>query len=129
MAMVIQLHEGVAIHKFKLDKSLLRIGRDPGCDIFLDNSVVSAEHAVIKIEDNPQSGDKAEYYIEDLKSTNHTFVNGEKVGCRKLKHNDVIRIGWNTFKFIDEAQRDSNKTAKIRKSWIPGVYYTEEEEK
>ena len=52
MAMVIQLHEGVAIHKFKLDKPLLRIGRDPGCDIFLDNTVVSAEHAVIKIEDN-----------------------------------------------------------------------------
>jgi hypothetical protein len=39
----------------------------------------------------------------------------------------MIRVGWNTFKFIDEAEGDPNKTAKIRKSWIPGVYYTEEE--
>lgn len=129
MAMLIQLHEGVAIHTFKLDKPLLRIGRDPDCDIFLDNAVVSSEHAVIKTEDNPESGDKPEFYIEDLKSTNHTFVNGEKVSRHKLKHNDMIRIGWNTFKFIDESRQDPNKTAKIRKSWIPGVYYTEEEDK
>jgi hypothetical protein len=39
----------------------------------------------------------------------------------------MIRVGWNTFKFIDEAEGDPNKTAKIRKSWIPGVYYTEDE--
>jgi hypothetical protein len=39
----------------------------------------------------------------------------------------LIRIGWNNFKFIDEAQADPNQTAKIKKSWIPGVYYTEEE--
>jgi len=127
MAMVIQLHEGVTIHKFKLDKPLLRIGRDPACDIFLDNAVVSTEHAVIKIQGNAESGDRPEFFIEDLKSTNHTFVNGEKISRHKLKHNDMIRIGWNTFKFVDETRGDSNKTAKIRKSWIPGVYYTEED--
>jgi hypothetical protein len=40
----------------------------------------------------------------------------------------MIRVGWNTFKFIDEAEEDPNTTAKIRKSWLPGVYYTEDEE-
>ena len=127
MAMVVQLHEGVAINKFELDKPVLRIGRDPDSDIFIDNTVVSAEHAVIKAEDNPASGGGPEFYIEDLKSTNSTFVNGEKITLHKLKHNDMIRVGWNTFKFIDEAEGDPNKTAKIRKSWIPGVYYTEDE--
>jgi hypothetical protein len=39
----------------------------------------------------------------------------------------MIRVGWNTFKFVDEAEGDANKTAKIRKSWIPGVYYTKDE--
>jgi pSer/pThr/pTyr-binding forkhead associated (FHA) protein len=92
MAMVVQMHEGVAINKFQLDKPVLRIGRDP-----------------------------------DLKSTNSTFVNGEKITRHKLRHNDLIRVGWNTFKFIDEAEGEPNKTAKIRKSWIPGVYYTEDE--
>lgn len=127
MAMVIQLHEGVAINKFKLDKPLLRIGRDPTCEIFIDHTVVSSEHAVIRAESNPESGGGPAFYIEDLKSTNSTFVNGEKITRHRLKHNDVIRVGWNTFKFIDEAQGDLNKTAKIRKSWIPGVYYTEDE--
>jgi pSer/pThr/pTyr-binding forkhead associated (FHA) protein len=128
MAMVVQLHEGVAINKFELDKPVLRIGRDPASDIFIDNTVVSSEHAVIKAEDNPESGGGPEFYIEDLKSTNSTFVNGEKITRHKLKHNDMIRVGWNTFKFIDEAEEDPNTTAKIRKSWIPGVYYTEDEE-
>ena len=127
MAMVVQMHEGVAINKFKLDKAVLRIGRDPASDIFIDNTVVSTDHAVIKTEDRSETGGGAEFYIEDLKSTNSTFVNGEKITRHRLRHNDMIRVGWNTFKFIDEAEGDPNKTAKIRKSWIPGVYYTEEE--
>lgn len=127
MAMVVQIHEGVAINKFKLDKSVLRIGRDPDSDIFIDNTVVSTEHAIIKAEGDPESGDGLAYYIEDLQSTNSTFVNGEKITRHRLRHEDMIRVGWNTFKFIDEADGDPNKTAKIRKSWIPGVYYTEDE--
>ena len=128
MAMVVQLHEGVAIKKFKLDKPILRIGRDPDSDIFIDNTVVSAEHAVIEVKIDPKSGDAPEYYIEDLKSTNSTFVNDEKITRHKLQHNDMIRVGWNHFKFLEEAKGDPDKTSKIRKSWIPGVYYTEEDE-
>lgn len=129
MAMVVQLHEGVAINKFKLNKPRLRIGRDPASDIYIDNSVVSFEHAIIEVIENPKSAGNPDYYIEDLKSTNNTFVNGEKITRHKLKHNDLIRVGWNSFKFIAETKEDPNKTAKIRKSWIPGVYYTEEDEK
>jgi pSer/pThr/pTyr-binding forkhead associated (FHA) protein len=127
MAMVVQIHEGVAITKFKLDKPVLRIGRDPASDIFIDNTVVSTDHAVIKAEDNPATDGAPEFYIEDLNSTNSTFVNGEKITRHKLKHDDLIRVGWNTFKFIDETEADPNKTAKIKKSWIPGVYYTEDD--
>ena len=127
MAMVVQMHEGVAINKFKLDKPVLRIGRDPASDIFIDDTVVSTEHAVIKTDEKQEPGGGVEFYVEDLNSTNSTFVNGEKITRHKLRHNDMIRVGWNTFKFIDEAEGDPNKTAKIRKSWIPGVYYTEEE--
>ena len=127
MAMVVQMHEGVAINKFKLDKPVLRIGRNPDSDIFIDDTVVSTEHAVIRVEGDPQSGGGPEFYIEDLKSTNGTFVNGEQITRHKLKHDDMIRVGWNTLKFFDEAEGDPNKTSKIRKSWIPGVYYTEDE--
>jgi pSer/pThr/pTyr-binding forkhead associated (FHA) protein len=127
MPIIVQLHEGVAIKKFKLDKPKLRIGRDPDSDIYIDNTVVSAAHAVIEVKADPQPGGEAEYYIEDLKSTNSTYVNDEKITRHKLKHNDMIRVGWNYFKFLDETQGDPNKTSRIRKSWIPGVYYTEED--
>jgi pSer/pThr/pTyr-binding forkhead associated (FHA) protein len=80
-----------------------------------------------KVEEDTASDGGTEFYIEDLKSTNSTFVNGEKITRHKLRHNDLIRVGWNMFKFIDEAEGDPNKTAKIRKSWIPGVYYTEDD--
>jgi pSer/pThr/pTyr-binding forkhead associated (FHA) protein len=124
MAMIVQLHEGVAIKKFELDKPKLRIGRDPESDIYIDDGVVSAEHAVIEAKEDVQ--DSPDFYIKDLGSTNSTFVNGEQITTQKLQHNDIIRVGWNNFKFIDETKKDPDKTAKIHKSWIPGVYYTKE---
>jgi pSer/pThr/pTyr-binding forkhead associated (FHA) protein len=124
MAMIVQLHEGVAIKKFELDKPKLRIGRDPESDIFIDDGVVSAEHAVIESQEDVQ--DSPDFYIKDLGSTNSTFVNGDQITTKKLEHNDIIRVGWNNFKFIDETKKDPEKTAKIHKSWIPGVYYTKE---
>ena len=129
MAMVVQLHEGVAINMFKLDdETRLRIGRDPDSEIFIDNAVVSNAHAVIEVKDNPESEGAPEYYIKDLNSTNGTFVNDQKIKHHKLQHDDMIRVGWNNFKFLDEVEGGPDKTSKIRKSWIPGVYYTEEEE-
>jgi len=124
MALIAQLHDGVAINKCPLDKPKLTIGRSSDCDIFIDDAVVSTEHAVIEKVENPDSGTPIDYYIHDLASTNGTLVNGEAVTLQKLSHNDVIRVGWVNFKFIDENKADPDQTAKIHKSWIPGVYYT-----
>lgn len=126
MALIVQLHEGVAVNKCRLDQPLFRIGRSPECDIFIDDAVVSAEHAVIeKIEKSGSKG-SFDYYLEDQNSTNGTYLNDEKTTRQKLKHEDVIRIGWASFKFIDETRMDPGKTAKIHKSWIPGVFYTKQ---
>jgi len=124
MALIAQLHDGVAINKCPLDQPKLTIGRSSACDIFIDDTVVSTVHAVIEQEDSPDPGVPIDYYIHDLGSTNGTQVNGDAVRRRKLIHNDVIRIGWINFKFIDENKADADQTAKIHKSWIPGVYYT-----
>jgi pSer/pThr/pTyr-binding forkhead associated (FHA) protein len=126
MALIAQLHDGVAINKCMLDQPKLTIGRSSDCDIFIDDVVVSTEHAVIERADNPESGAQIDYYIHDLGSTNGTQLNGEAVSRQKLNHNDVIRIGWVDFKFIDENKADPDQTAKIHKSWIPGVYYTKD---
>ena len=126
MALIVQLHEGVAINKCPLDKPRLRIGRHPDCDIFIDDAVVSTEHAVIEMIENPDPKGPPEFYIIDQDSTNGTFLNGEKTTRQKLNHEDVIRVGWVSFKFIDETKADPDQTAKIRKSWIPGVFYTKQ---
>jgi pSer/pThr/pTyr-binding forkhead associated (FHA) protein len=126
MALIVQLHEGVAVNKCPLDQPRLRIGRSPECDIFIDDAVVSSEHAVIDKIDSPDSKGAFDYFLEDSNSTNGTFLNDEKATRQKLKHDDVIRIGWVSFKFIDETKADPDKTAKIHKSWIPGVFYTKQ---
>ena len=126
MALIVQLHEGVAVNKCPLDQPRLRIGRSPECDIFIDDAVVSTEHAVIERIESPDSKETADYYLEDRNSTNGTFLNDEQTTRQKLRHNDIIRIGWVSFKFIDETKADPAKTAKIHKSWIPGVFYTKQ---
>ena len=126
MALIVQLHEGVAINKCPLDQPRLRIGRSPECDIFIDDAVVSSEHAVIEKIESPDSKGAVEYYLEDQNSTNGTFLNDEKTTRQKLTHEDVIRVGWVSFKFIDETIADPDQTAKIHKSWIPGVFYTKQ---
>ena len=126
MAFVVQLHEGVAVNKLPLDQPKLRIGRNPECDIFIDDTVVSSEHAVIEKIEKPDAKEGADYFLEDLNSTNGTFLNNTRVTRQKLQHEDVIRVGWASFKFIDETKVDPEKTAKIHKSWIPGVFYTKQ---
>ncbi len=126
MAAIVQLHEGVVIKKFTLDKPLIRIGRDPESDIFIDDKVVSLEHAVVEVANEPGGKKKPSYTIRDLGSTNNTFVNDKEITAHQLLNDDLIRVGWNTFKFIDDVERKAEKTLKIHKSWIPRVYYTKE---
>ena len=123
--MIIRLHEDMPIKEYPIDKLLFKIGRDADSDILVDDSVVSQEHAAIEVVKDPKKESEV-YYIKDLGSTNHTYVNGKKIRRRKLKHNDKIRIGWSNFRFVIEMERKSEKTVKIHKSWIPGIYYTKE---
>jgi pSer/pThr/pTyr-binding forkhead associated (FHA) protein len=126
MATLIQLKDGVAVNKFPIGKPSLRIGRHPDNDIYIDDKVVSVEHAVIEVVEDPDQKRTKEYYIKDLGSTNGTYVNGKKITRKKLDNNDLMRIGLITFKLIDEDELEPDETLKIRKSWIPGVYYTKE---
>ena len=126
MAFIVQLHDGVAVNKFELTKPKISIGRSPDNDIFIDDAAVSTKHAIIEMGENQESESSPDFYIQDQESTNATHVNGNQIQRQQLRHNDVIRIGFASFKFIDETKVDADQTAKIHKSWIPGVYYTKE---
>src|SRR3954466_8824700 len=80
-----------------LDGDMLVIGRDAdACQIVIPHHAVSRKHAQI-------SKSQGVYYIEDLKSRNHTFVNNKEVGARSLlKAVDRIKICDFHFRFHDE---------------------------
>lgn len=124
MAMIIQTVEGVVSNRFDIEKPSLNFGRSVESHVQIDDLAVSSKHARISVE---EENGKEVFYIEDLGSTNGTFVNEESINDKVLlRHNDNIRVGWNNFIFIDENEVDLEKTSEIKKSWIPGVYYTKD---
>ena len=123
MAVLVQLNDGAVVKKFLINKTPVKIGRDDDCDIVIDDRVVSQAHAEIEIVKLPDK-DNYEFYIKDLDSTNGTFVNEESIEKQQLFDADLIRLGWTTFKFSEKNDPADDKTLKIHKSWIPGVYYT-----
>jgi pSer/pThr/pTyr-binding forkhead associated (FHA) protein len=123
MAVIIQTVDGVIVNRFDIDKAGLSFGRAASNHVQIDDTAVSTNHAEIVIEENDDG--KQVYVIRDTGSTNGTFLNEQKVQRQPLRHKDIIRVGWNNFVFIDENQRDHERTDKITKSWIPGVYYKE----
>lgn len=72
------------------------IGRSKRCDVFIPDPYLSKQHARIFFKD-------AAFYIEDLKSTNGTEVNGKSIGARpvRIKDSDKISIGHLSFLFVD----------------------------
>jgi pSer/pThr/pTyr-binding forkhead associated (FHA) protein len=87
--------DGVVIKEVQLTKDRTTLGRRPYNDIVIDNLAVSGEHAVLQLTGN-------EVYLEDLNSTNGTYVNGKAVKKQLLQNNDTVEIGKYKIKFIQE---------------------------
>ncbi|HQQ62653.1 MAG TPA: FHA domain-containing protein [Pseudomonadales bacterium] len=113
MALLVQLIDGVVGNKFTLDKQLHTIGRHPQNEIFLDDVAVSVKHAVIEARENSYLDGYCDFTLKDLGSTNGTFVNDERITEQKLVNGDLVRIVWNTFRFIDDNEMDLEKTTQI----------------
>ena len=100
--------EGTVLKEVKLTKDRTSLGRRPYNDIVIDNMAVSGEHAVVQL-----SGTEA--YIEDLNSTNGTYVNGKTVKKQQLHHGDNVEIGKYRIKYVDESSaRESAVKAAIK---------------
>ena len=126
MALLIQFTESGAGIKLAIERQRTTIGRDAINDISLDDELVSKEHAVIEVV---KTGDDIEFMLQDLQSTNHTFVNDQPIDLHKLKDGDMIRIGMNDFRFIQQNIDDLDETSQLYKTWIPGVFYTGKKKK
>ena len=86
------------IGKVDLDNDRILIGRSNKAAIRVADGTVSARHAVVEGKINDETG-ATEYYIQDLNSTNGTFVMGRRIRRSQLHDGDVVKVGWNTFKF------------------------------
>ena len=105
--------DGVVVKEVQLTKDRTTLGRRPYNDVVIDNLAVSGEHAVLQM-----SG--ADVHIEDLNSTNGTYVNGKAVKKQLLKHNDTIEVGKHKIKFLNEqAGAGFDKTQVIRHPVAP----------
>lgn len=114
MASLSQLVDSVVVTTFEIDKPEVRVGRRADNDIRIDEISVSGHHAVIESVPNLYLEGTVDYYIIDNNSTNGTFVNDLRInGRQRLNSHDLVRIGWNEFRFVDEDENAMEKTAYI----------------
>jgi pSer/pThr/pTyr-binding forkhead associated (FHA) protein len=85
--------DGVVIKQVELTKEKTTLGRRPYNDIVIDNLAVSGEHAVLQ-----SVGDAV--FIEDLNSTNGTYINGRAIRRQQLAHSDSVEIGKYKLRYL-----------------------------
>jgi hypothetical protein len=89
-------HRGGTAHEVELAGSVVVIGRDPGCDIVLNDPKCSRRHAVI--EDGPEG-----IAVRDSGSANGISLNGRRVEQAPLRPGDVLRLGDTQVTLLGEA--------------------------
>ena len=112
MAKLILSMETTMLKEIPLSKERTTIGRKPHNDIQIDNLAISGEHAVVITILNDS-------FLEDLGSTNGTFVNGQSVKKHFLQNGDTIELGKYRLKYVSElpqqtAAADFEKTMILR---------------
>jgi hypothetical protein len=91
-------HRGGVTHEVEPPGTVAVIGRDPGCDVVLNDTRCSRRHAVV--EDRPEG-----LVVRDLESANGTYVNGRRVERARLRPGDTIRLGETRLKVLaDEGE-------------------------
>jgi hypothetical protein len=98
LAKLIVTREGVVEQTIQLSKERMTFGRHRHNDIVLNHPAVSGEHAVITtiLDDS---------FLEDLHSTNGTFVNGHRIGKHFLQNKDVIKMAKFHLEFVQDGIR------------------------
>ena len=99
--------DGVVIKEVQVTKDKTTLGRRPYNDIVIDNLAVSGEHAVLQLVGG-------NVFLEDLNSTNGTYINGKAVKKQLLQHNDTVEIGKYKIKFLVDEGSDYEKTMIMR---------------
>lgn len=84
---------------FRIDHELV-VGRSTSCHVFVPDRRISREHSRFYLDND-------RLFVEDLKSHNGTYVNGQRVSRAELFHGDLIRLGTSQFSVESQKAEDS----------------------
>ena len=111
MAKLILKFANEVIDHIELRQGDMKIGRRPGTDIQIDNLAVSGEHAnLFTIGEDT--------FIQDLGSTNGTFVNNKQITKHHLRSGDTVSIGKHTLVYVADEEASSDVTEDFSKTVI-----------
>jgi len=96
MARLILSLDGQVLAEYNMMKERYTIGRLQDNDVRIDNPTVSGHHSLIINILNDS-------FLEDLNSTNGTYVNGKLIKKHALQNGDVITVGRHQLRFVDTA--------------------------
>jgi len=102
MARLILSLDGQVLAEYNMTKERYTVGRLPDNDVRIDNAAVSGHHGLIINILNDS-------FLEDLNSTNGTYVNGKLIKKHALTHGDVITIGHHHLRFVDSQVENSEQ--------------------
>ena len=112
MARLILSLDNQGLAEYNMTKERYTIGRLPDNDVRIDNPAVSGHHSLIINILNDS-------FLEDLNSTNGTYVNGKLIKKHALQHGDVITIGHHQLRFSDEQASETEQDEFEKTMVIP----------
>jgi hypothetical protein len=112
MARLILSLDGSVLAEYNMSKERYTLGRLPDNDVRVDNAAVSGHHALIINILNDS-------FLEDLNSTNGTYVNGKLIKKHALQHGDVITIGHHHLRFVD-SQVEGDEQDEFERTMVIG---------
>jgi pSer/pThr/pTyr-binding forkhead associated (FHA) protein len=112
MARLILSLDNQVLAEYNMTKERYTIGRLPDNDVRIDNPAVSGHHSLIINILNDS-------FLEDLNSTNGTYVNGKLIKKHALQHGDVITIGHHQLRFSDQHSSDTEQDEFEKTMVIP----------
>ena len=100
MARLVLSLDGQTLAEYNMTKERYTVGRLPDNDIRIDNAAVSGHHSLIINILNDS-------FLEDLNSTNGTYVNGKLIKKHALQHEDIITVGHHQLRFLEDQAEDA----------------------
>lgn len=112
MARLILTLDSQVLAEYNMTKERYTVGRLPDNDVRIDNPAVSGHHSLIINILNDS-------FLEDLNSTNGTYVNGKLIKKHALQHGDNITIGRHQLRFVDQQSMDDDQDEFEKTMVIP----------